>query len=103
MVLSLHADQSAGRLGSAQASVMSPSKKSQLQFHLVGATRNASVVGELPQLGRVNYFVGNNPAKWKTNVPTYAQIRYRSVYPGIDLLYYGNQRQLEYDFAIAPA
>ena len=102
MVLSLHADQPAGRLGSAQASVMSPSKKSQLQFHLVGATRNASVVGELPQLGRVNYFVGNNPAKWKTNVPTYAQIRYRSVYPGIDLLYYGNQRQLEYDFAIAP-
>src|SRR2546421_7461221 len=40
----------------------------------------------------------SNPAKWRTNVPTYAKVHYREVYPGIDLVYYGNQRQLKYDF-----
>src|SRR2546421_4186897 len=44
----------------------------------------------------------SNPAKWRTNVPTYAKVHYREVYPGIDLVYYGNQRQLEYDFVLAP-
>src|SRR5258708_5683500 len=52
--------------------------------------------------GKANYFVGNDPAKWRTNVSTYAKVRYREVYPGIDLVYYGNQRQLEYDFVVAP-
>src|ERR1035441_1548300 len=80
----------------------SKSQKATLQFSLLGAARNPAVVGERPQSGRVNYFVGNNPAKWQRNVPTYAQVRYKSIYPGIDLLYYGNQRQLEYDFVIAP-
>ena len=50
----------------------------------------------------MNYFKGNDPTKWRTNVPTYAQARYTNVYPGIDLVYYGNQRQLEYDFVVAP-
>ncbi|TMI11754.1 MAG: hypothetical protein E6H40_03915, partial [Betaproteobacteria bacterium] len=45
---------------------------------------------------------GKDPAKWRTNVPTYAKVHYRAVYPGIDLVYYGNQRQLEYDFVVAP-
>jgi hypothetical protein len=55
---------------------------------------------ELP--GKANYFIGNDPAKWRTNVPAYAKVHYRDVYPGIDLVYYGNQRQLEYDFVVAP-
>jgi len=73
-----------------------------LRMRLVGAAPapRASGLEELP--GKANYFVGNDPAKWRTNVPTYARVRYEQVYPGIDLVYYGNQRQLEYDFVLAP-
>jgi hypothetical protein len=74
-----------------------------VRLRLVGANPKAEVVGadELP--GKVNYFTGNDPARWRANVPTFAQVRYQSVYPGIDLVYYGNQAgQLEYDFVVAP-
>jgi Beta-propeller repeat len=58
---------------------------------------------ELNELeGKVNYFIGSDPAQWRQNIPTYGRVRYRDVYPGIDLVYYGNQRQLEYDFNVAP-
>lgn len=97
MVLSLRANHTA--TGDA---VVHPSKKATLQLRLLGASKNPSVVGEGPQPGRVNYFIGNNPAKWRGNIPTYDQVRYKNIYPGIDLLYYGNHRQMEYDFAIAP-
>lgn len=52
--------------------------------------------------GKSNYFIGNDPAQWRTDVPTYERVRYRNLYPGIDLLFYGRQRELEYDFVIAP-
>ena len=73
-----------------------------LQFKLLGAAQNPAVIGEDLQPGRVNYFIGRDPSKWHANVPTYARVRYKNVYPGIDLVYYGNHRQLEYDFAISP-
>lgn len=87
--------------------VAAPNKSQQtidttLQFKLLGATQSPAVIGEDPQPGRVNYFIGRDPVKWHTNVPTYARVRYQNVYPGIDLVYYGNHRQLEYDFAISP-
>ncbi len=73
-----------------------------LRMRLVGAAP-APLVGGLEELpGKANYFIGKDPAKWRTNVPTYAKVLYRDVYPGIDLLHYGNQRQLEYDFVVAP-
>ena len=77
-------------------------KRVALRMSLVGAARAYAVSGidELP--GKANYFIGKDPAKWRRNVPTYARVRYREVYPGIDLIYYGNQRQLEYDFVLAP-
>jgi hypothetical protein len=56
----------------------------------------ASGVDRLP--GIVNYFLGNDASKWRT----YARVQYRDVYPGIGLVYYGNQKKLEYDFAVAP-
>jgi len=73
-----------------------------VRMSLVGAASKPLVSGldELP--GKANYFVGKDPAKWRTNVPTYAKVHYREVYPGIDLVHYGNQRQLEYDFVVAP-
>lgn len=73
-----------------------------LQFTLVGAAANPVVMGEGLQPGRVNYFIGNDRSKWRTNIPTYVRVRYKNVYPGIDLLYYGNHRQLEYDFVVSP-
>ncbi len=73
-----------------------------LRMKLVGGSEKAPVAGadELP--GKVNYFLGNDPKRWRTNVPTFEKVRYRGVYPGIDLVYYGNQGQLEYDFIVAP-
>jgi hypothetical protein len=73
-----------------------------LRMKLVGARPTPKVegVGELP--GRSNYFKGGDPGGWRTNVPLYTKVRYESVYPGVDLVYYGNQRQLEYDFHVAP-
>jgi hypothetical protein len=71
-----------------------------VQLALVGATPTPAVSGENPQPGKVNYFVGNNPVKWLTNIPTFAQVRYSNVYPGIDLVYHGSNQQLEYDFEV---
>jgi YVTN family beta-propeller protein len=73
-----------------------------LRVRLVGANPQPRVTGleELP--GRVNYFRGNHPAQWRTNIPTYAKVHYEEIYSGIDLVDYGNQRQLEYDFVVRP-
>ncbi len=58
--------------------------------------------GRAPLPGIVNYLQGSDPSSWKTGIPTYAEVNYPSVFPGIDLVYYGNEQQLEYDFRIAP-
>jgi hypothetical protein len=73
-----------------------------LRMKLVGSSETAMVAADDELDGRVNYLLGNDPAKWRTDVPTYGRVRYGEVYPGVDLVYYGNQRQLEYDFRIAP-
>jgi hypothetical protein len=52
--------------------------------------------------GIVNYFIGNDPAKWRRTIPTYAKVQYQDAYPGIALAYYGNQGRIEYDFILAP-
>ncbi len=54
------------------------------------------------QAAKSNYFIGNVAERWRTSIPNYAKVRYPNIYPGIDLIYYGNQRQLEYDFVLAP-
>jgi hypothetical protein len=68
--------------------------------------RNASpavkIAGTDELAGTSNYFIGDDPAKWLTGVPTYAKVKYEGIYSGIDLVYYGNQQQLEYDFIVAP-
>src|SRR6266576_230582 len=69
---------------------------------LVGAKLTPQVEGVDEFPGKANYIIGNDPKKWGTNVPTYAKVRYREVYPGVDLVYYGKQRQLEHDFIVAP-
>ena len=73
-----------------------------VHMQLLGANPAPQGVGleELP--GKANYFIGNDPQQWRTNVPTYAKVKYAAVYPGVDLVYYGQSRQLEYDFVVAP-
>lgn len=106
MVLSLGAKQALPGASAADPVTQNssqPATKATVQFNLVGAARNPAVIGEDPQPGKANYFIGSDPAKWQTNVSTYGRVRYKNIYPGIDLLYYGNHRQLEYDFAVSPA
>jgi hypothetical protein len=73
-----------------------------LRMRLLGASATASATGLDPEPGIVNYFVGNDPSRWRTGIPTFGKVNYADVYPGIDLLFYGNQRQLEYDFVVKP-
>jgi hypothetical protein len=73
-----------------------------LRLKLVDANRNAAVTGARELPGKVNYFIGNDPKKWRTNVPTYAEVKYKDIYPGVDLVFYGNQQQLEHDFVVKP-
>jgi beta-propeller repeat-containing protein len=73
-----------------------------LRMQLGGANAVARVSPERRLGGTVNYFIGNDPTGWRTNVPTYARVVYHDAYPGIDLAYYGDQGRLEYDFVVAP-
>jgi len=72
-----------------------------LRMQLIDADPAPEVIGLEELSGKVNYLIGNDPKKWHTNVPTYARVEYRDVYPGVKLVYYGNQRQLEYDFVVS--
>ncbi|MGI8549818.1 MAG: SBBP repeat-containing protein, partial [Dehalococcoidia bacterium] len=78
-----------------------PPQLTALKMRFPGANLSYGI-GEEPLPGTVNYFIGNDPAQWHTNIHTYAKVRYQDVYPGIDLVYYGKQGQLEYDFVVAP-
>jgi uncharacterized repeat protein (TIGR01451 family) len=73
-----------------------------IRMHLEGANPDAKIAGSEPLPGKSNYFIGNDPTKWRRNIPQYARVNYKAVYPGVDLVYYGNQGQLEYDFRVAP-
>ena len=71
-------------------------------MRLVGTNGRVAVTGMDKLPGMSNYFIGSDPGKWRTNIANYGQVKFKGVYPGIDLVYYGNQRQLEYDFVVAP-
>jgi hypothetical protein len=88
-------------LTSTEAVVVAPQAVARMT--LVGANTRAAIsgVGELP--GRSNYYIGNDPTQWRTDVPQYAQVRYEEIYPGIDLVYYGTQEgRVEHDFIVSP-
>jgi hypothetical protein len=79
-----------------------PRRQSELRMELLGADAGAKGVGLDELAGRSSYFVGNDPAAWRSDIPTYARVRFGAVYPGIDLIYHGSQGSLEYDFVVAP-
>ena len=69
-----------------------------LRIKMIGSNPTPRVEGTRQLAGKSNYFIGNNPKKWRTNIPMFSKVWYRGVYPGIDLVYYGaNRRQLKYD------
>src|ERR1039457_2505266 len=73
-----------------------------LRMSLIGANPEANAIGLARQPGVVNYFIGNDPKNWRSGIPTYGKVKYPQIYRGVDLVFYGNQRQLEYDFVVAP-
>jgi beta-propeller repeat-containing protein len=92
-----HTRSSSGAAAVAQASQDAPAV---LRMKFLG-TSNAAIAGEGKQPGTVNYFIGK-PDQWRTKIPTYARVHYRGLYPGIDLVFYGSDRELEYDLVVAP-
>jgi hypothetical protein len=73
-----------------------------LRFEFLGTAARAVLRGQGELPGRVNYLLGNDPAQWRTGLSLFTQARVEQLYPGVDLVYYGNTRRLEYDFIVAP-
>ena len=109
-ILALHTPQSGSQGEQARPGVGQLGKAYQprlvktdlVRMQLRGANPGAQPGGVDLLTGTANYFIGNDRSKWRTGVPTYSKVRFSAVYPGIDLIYYGNQSQLEYDFVVAP-
>lgn len=73
-----------------------------IDMKLVGAKAKPQIVGENELAGHSNYFIGNDPSKWQTGVKQYGRVAYKEVYPGVSLAFHGQQKQLEFDFVVAP-
>jgi hypothetical protein len=73
-----------------------------VRMQLVGTSPSVKMAATDPQAGKVNYFVGNDPAKWHSNIPLFGQVSYRNIYPGINLAFHGAGSQLEFDYLVAP-
>lgn len=89
---------SSGRSGSTG---QDPASSSVIRLRLLGSAPAVPVIGQSLLGGTSNYFQGNNPRNWHTRIPNYARVRYHQVYPGIDLVYYGRQGELENDFVVS--
>jgi hypothetical protein len=80
----------------------SGTKSSVMQLRFVGANPSAQIRGDAELSGKINYLVGDNSAQWRSGISTFGKVSVDEIYPGIGLVYYGNQQRLEYDFTIAP-
>lgn len=80
----------------------SSKEEATVRTHLAGANRNPKIQAEAQLPGKSNYLRGKDPSKWITNVSTFAKVRYQDVYPGIDVVYQGDQGRLRYDFVVKP-
>lgn len=104
-VLSLRKPQPTSLFGDSQNTGHRSAKISRshlLSMKLEGANPEPRVAGDEAQSVRANYFIGNDPSKWIRGVETFARVQYTDVYEGVDLVFYGNERKLEYDFNVGP-
>jgi hypothetical protein len=88
--------------GEIEANTHQVENREVVQMKLVNSNKNSQARGLEELAGKVNYLIGNEPTKWRKNINTYRRVKFESVYTGIDLTYYGNQRRLEYDFVVSP-
>jgi hypothetical protein len=79
-----------------------PAPHAALRLSFPGANPAPRVTGRDELAGKAHYLIGRDPAQWRTGIPTYGRVHYAGLYPGIDLVYYGNGDRLEYDFVVAP-
>ncbi len=86
----------------ASRSVILRSTTGSFGIEFAGANESTRVEGIDPLPGYRNYLIGNDPKNWHTSVPTFQRVLYRDLYPGIDLAFYGNQSEFEYDFIVGP-
>ena len=68
----------------------------------LGANAGARPVAVDEMSRKTNCFIGGDPSRWRANIPSYARVKYEDIYPGVDMVFYGKQRQFEYDFVVAP-
>jgi hypothetical protein len=92
----------AGRKGKRQLQSLQPKKASVLRMKLADGNRAPIFEGTDQLPGSVNYLIGKDPSKWQVGIPVFTGVRVLNVYPKIDMVYYGNSRQLEYDFVVNP-
>jgi len=95
-------EKSKGPVSGSNVSSVPVQQASVLSLKMLGANAATRVEGQDELPGKVNYLIGNDPEKWRINIPTYRKVNYTGIYPGVDMVYYGNQEELEYDFVIAP-
>ncbi len=86
----------------AQTSPHGSSATAAVEMNLLGANPHTQLVAEDLQPDKVNYFLGNDPSKWHSNIPLYGQVSYRNIYPGVDLAFHGAGKQLEFDYLVSP-
>lgn len=74
----------------------------QLKLKLIGANASPQIVGQDQFVGKSNYFIGNDQSKWSAGIPMYGKVRYSEIWPGVDVVWYGKEQDLEYDFIVRP-
>lgn len=87
---------------SQELSFQTPGLDHAVSMRLMRSNEHAEISGMDRLESQSNYFIGNDPAQWRTNVANFEKVRVRNAYPGVDLIYYGNMERLEYDFVVSP-
>ena len=90
-----------GTAKSAAAPAATANAESVIRMTMPGGNPEPVIAAEEQQPGVKNYFIGNDPKNWHINIPAFARVRYRDVYPGVDVVYHGT-RQLEFDVVVNP-
>jgi len=97
-----HSNSAVSRVSGAQPQTAETRKSAVIDVQLLGGNPNPHITAgsELP--GTINYYVGSDRKNWRTGVKQFASVAYRDVYPGVNMVFHGEQRQLEFDFVVAP-